>query len=141
MLPTGAAAPEASWRHRFEASRPAASVVVPAQDLQHIGANPIGNHEGSFSNKELARFRNPARMTELRILREEMLNTQWRMLSATRLAAAGSSSADTICKPCSHIRPEIASRFGAGGAVLRVLGVVYVVQAALGFTAGVAYAI
>ena len=36
--------------------------------------------------------------------------------------------------------PKLSSRFGAGSATLRILGVVYVVQAALGITAGVAYA-
>jgi hypothetical protein len=37
--------------------------------------------------------------------------------------------------------PRLTSRFGAGSAMLRILGVAYVVQAALGITAGVAYAI
>jgi hypothetical protein len=38
--------------------------------------------------------------------------------------------------------PKMLSRFGAGGALtLRILGVIYVVQAAIGITAGVAYAV
>jgi hypothetical protein len=45
----------------------------------------------------------------------------------------------------SHARtfvPKMLSRFGAGGALtLRVLGVLYVVQAAIGITAGIAYAV
>jgi len=45
----------------------------------------------------------------------------------------------------SHARtfvPKMLSRFGAGGALtLRILGIIYVVQAAIGITAGVVYAV
>ena len=36
--------------------------------------------------------------------------------------------------------PKMSSRFGAGGA-LRIFAIIYAVQAALGITAGVAYAV
>jgi hypothetical protein len=54
--------------HRqLEALRPAAGVVMDAEDFQHIGANAVGNDERHFWNDQFAGAGDAAGVAEFRI--------------------------------------------------------------------------
>jgi hypothetical protein len=59
----------------LKALGPTAGVVVHAQDFEHVVPNPIGDNKWRFWNDQLTRSGNTARMTQLRIFGQEVLDT------------------------------------------------------------------
>jgi hypothetical protein len=56
------------------ALRPAVGVVIDAQDLQHVVVYSVGDDEGRFGDDEFARARHASRVTELRVLRQQLFD-------------------------------------------------------------------
>jgi hypothetical protein len=52
---------------KSQVGRPAAGVVVDAQDLQSVVVYSVGDDERGFGDDEFARAGHPTRVTELRI--------------------------------------------------------------------------